>query len=349
MLTPRSRVTTCAYKRVFSMKSKRRILQKVLTSMLILSFSLQLVMPVKAADYILGFVIKKQPIYSIAQEDSTILGYASKGDIVKIYMTNGNFYKIRVGSRFGYIKQSKVLVGKQLKQYVVQHPSIFPKVATVLKDSTALYETQKSKSPKMYFDKGTKIVAESVDNTWTKVSVEGKPFWIKSSNIEVVFNLEPTEYQVSYNEISYSYGDEELQVIADALKADGSVKAQLAAYGLQFVGNPYVWGGTSLTGGADCSGFVQSIYKVFGYTIPRVSYNQAEFGKRVGLDELEPGDLVFYKTERGYRVSKSGIGHVAMYIGNGLIVQAQDSEHGIVVSPVDFIKPAWACRIIKEG
>lgn len=114
---------------------------------------------------------------------------------------------------------------------------------------------------------------------------------------------------------------------------------KIVSYAKKFVGNPYVWGGTSLTNGADCSGFVQAVYKAFGYSLPRCSKDQALKGRPVSLKKLQPGDLIFYK--RG-----SGIGHVTMYAGNGMCVQARGRAYGIVMTRYDYSTPAWARRII---
>ena len=91
-------------------------------------------------------------------------------------------------------------------------------------------------------------------------------------------------------------------------------------FATQFVGNPYVWGGTSLTGGADCSGFTQSVYANFGVSIPRTSYEQQNAGYEVPYSEAQPGDLICYG------------GHVAIYMGNGQIVHASNSRDGIKIS-----------------
>lgn len=103
--------------------------------------------------------------------------------------------------------------------------------------------------------------------------------------------------------------------------------ASIASYALQFVGNPYVSGGTSLTNGADCSGFTQSVFKHFGISIPRTSGAQAGGGKSVSLSEIQAGDIIYYG------------GHVAIYIGNGQIVHASTQKTGIKVSSYLYRTP----------
>ncbi len=111
-------------------------------------------------------------------------------------------------------------------------------------------------------------------------------------------------------------------------------------FALQFVGCPYVWGGTSLTGGADCSGFVQSIYANFGYSLPRVAEAQSGYGMQIPVASAEPGDLIFY-ARNGY------VYHVSMYIGNGQVVQAANKRAGIITSGIAG-DAVWATRVITD-
>ena len=115
----------------------------------------------------------------------------------------------------------------------------------------------------------------------------------------------------------------------------------VVSYALQFRGNPYVYGGTSLTNGADCSGFVQSIYKHFGVSLPRTASAQASAGRYVSWGDLQPGDLVFYSGNGGQSVT-----HVAIYIGNSQIIHASTPSGGIKTSSVNIMTKMTARRVI---
>ena len=107
--------------------------------------------------------------------------------------------------------------------------------------------------------------------------------------------------------------------------APGSLTgSNIASYACQFVGNPYVAGGTSLTNGADCSGFVQSVYKAFGVSVPRTSWAQGNYGREVSYADAQPGDVIYYG------------GHVGIYIGGGQIVHASTQKTGIKYSPATY-------------
>lgn len=150
----------------------------------------------------------------------------------------------------------------------------------------------------------------------------------------VIEDTESTEEE--YTEQSESSEDVEYDEYGNVIDSDNTVSQEeyesqdtpsysgsgssVVDFATQFVGNPYVWGGTSLTGGADCSGFTQSVYANFGVSIPRTSYEQQNAGYEVPYSEAQPGDLICYG------------GHVAIYMGNGQIVHASNSRDGIKIS-----------------
>lgn len=121
-----------------------------------------------------------------------------------------------------------------------------------------------------------------------------------------------------------------------AVKSSGGTATgrAIADYGLKFLGNPYVWGGTSLTNGADCSGFVQSVYAHFGYSLPRSSTEQRSAGREVPYSQAQPGDIICYA------------GHVAIYIGNGKIVHASTRRTGIKIGTATYRTILSVRRII---
>ena len=122
----------------------------------------------------------------------------------------------------------------------------------------------------------------------------------------------------------------------------GEIRRSMVEFAAQFVGNPYVWGGTSLTEGADCSGFVQSIYKQYGYDLPRVSQDQAQFGTKIPVEDALPGDLIFY-------ANNGKVYHVVMYAGDGKTIEAMSSDTGIVQADVSKNNAVWATRVLKDN
>lgn len=131
----------------------------------------------------------------------------------------------------------------------------------------------------------------------------------------------------------YQEAKAEAEVIAqERLEAEAAARLEMRQgivdFALQFVGNPYVYGGTSLTNGADCSGFVMSVFAEFGYELPRVAAAQCSASEKKSVADIEAGDLVFY--------GEGCIDHVALYIGDGKIVHASTAATGIKVSDYDY-------------
>ena len=115
---------------------------------------------------------------------------------------------------------------------------------------------------------------------------------------------------------------------------------EIVDFAVQFEGNPYVYGGTSLTNGADCSGFVMAVFAEFGYELPRVAAAQYDQSVKKDLSDLEPGDLVFY--------GSGSITHVALYIGNEQIIHASTSASGIKILDYDYEQPVGAGTYLSK-
>lgn len=136
-----------------------------------------------------------------------------------------------------------------------------------------------------------------------------------------------------------SVDNSETEEEAQSGPTEEELRAQIVDFALQFEGNPYVYGGTSLTNGADCSGFVMSVFAQFGYSLPRVAADQYYQSVQKSVADLEPGDLVFYG---------SGISHVALYIGDGQIIHASTSASGIKISNYDYETPIGVGTYIES-
>jgi hypothetical protein len=166
-------------------------------------------------------------------------------------------------------------------------------------------------------------VVDIMENGWIKFLLDDEEAYVSGDYVDVEERLEKA---VTLTELLYGQG------VSD-------VRVDLVQYAKQFVGNPYVWGGTSLTNGADCSGFTMSIYKKYGVSLPHHAASQAQLGTKIEFSQLQPGDLVFY--------AKNGsINHVAIYIGNGQVVHASNPKTGIRISSLNYRTPYSARRYL---
>lgn len=156
---------------------------------------------------------------------------------------------------------------------------------------------------------------------------------------EYIFDNEKLNYiaddKFCQNE-QLQYGDiNSDELLSNITINDGKL---IVDYASNFIGNPYVWGGTSLTDGSDCSGFTQSVYENFGININRVAADQASGGVSINLDDIQAGDLLFY-SDNGSEIS-----HVAIYAGNGEIIHSSNSEQGVIISDAYYDTPVYATR-----
>lgn len=168
-------------------------------------------------------------------------------------------------------------------------------------------------------------VVEVMENGWIKFLLDDEEAYVSGEYVDVEERLEKA---VTLTELLYGQGV-------------SNVRVDLVQYAKQFVGNPYVWGGTSLTNGADCSGFTLSIYKKYGVSLPHHAASQAQMGTKVDYSSAQPGDLVFY--------AKNGsINHVAIYIGNGQVIHASSPKTGIKISSWNYRTPACIRRYLSN-
>lgn len=164
--------------------------------------------------------------------------------------------------------------------------------------------------------------AEKEVNRWQEESFPMAEMWVKP-----------------WNNKAYTYTYATTRTLLSSDEARGEV----LQYAKKFLGNPYVWGGTSLTNGCDCSGFAQQIFANFGYTLPRTSRQQAKAGTRIPVQEAKPGDLLFYQRESGF------IYHVMIYLGDGKVIHAGSEATGILISDFNYEKATeFAVRVISE-
>lgn len=259
--------------------------------------------------------------------ESEILGKIPTNGACEILEVLDGWYKVTSGNVSGYVSAEFILTGDEAYNKAIEIQS---EVAVVTCDVLNLRQQPTTDSEIMEqvpTGQELEIVAKRDDN-WVEIKVD-----------DVTAGFACTDFVEFRVVLPVGFTMQELQVKIE--EGITQKRVDVCEYAKQFLGNPYVWGGTSLTNGCDCSGFVKGVYEHFGYYLSRTSAAQAYNGTRVSLSELKPGDLVFY-------ASGSTINHVAMYIGNGQIIQAKSEKYGIVISGFDYRSPYCAVRIIND-
>ncbi len=188
-------------------------------------------------------------------------------------------------------------------------------------------------------DESAESTAESVDSENGEQTVESGTAVSTDTDAEVSSENVDTDVSAEESVDNSEKDNSETEEETQSGPTEEELRAQIVDFALQFEGNPYVYGGTSLTNGADCSGFVMSVFAQFGYSLPRVAADQYYQSVQKSVADLEPGDLVFYG---------SGISHVALYIGDGQIIHASTSASGIKISNYDYETPVGVGTYIES-
>ncbi len=270
------------------------------------------------------------------------VGNISQGGILTVVERGSEWSLVTSGSVKGYIKNEFIAFDGDAATYA---SSNLKKVVMINTASLRVREYANEKSEAITLvNQGNCYGIVEVGAGWTKIQVDDSTSgYVRNDYIKLDYTgaiAQPVNDAPANN--SGSTSTESAPSGGGITTAPSTnIGVDIANYALQFVGNPYVYGGTSLTNGADCSGFVMTIYKNYGYSIPRTADVQGTVGTEVSLSALAPGDLVFYDHGTG------SIKHVAMYIGNGQVVHASSSTTGIIVSNTNYSTPCKAVRIIN--
>ena len=245
-------------------------------------------------------------IRSKASTSSSKVGSYKKGTKVTCYGTSGSWTKVKYSGKTRYVSSQYLSTKKPGSSTSSSSTSTSAYSRYVTASSLNIRSKASTSSSKVgSYKKGSKVSCYGKSGSWTKVKHSGKTRYVSSQYLST---KKPGSSASSSSTSSSS-----------------SKGQQIANYAQQFVGNPYRYGGTSLTKGADCSGFTQSVYKKFGYSIPRTSSSQRSAGKSVSWSQRKAGDLICYS------------GHVAIYIGNNKIVHASNAKDGInITSPANY-------------
>lgn len=258
-----------------------------------------------------------------ASTEADLVGKMPNNAGCEILGVEGEWTKIKSGKVEGYVKSEFLLSGDAA---IAKAAEVQQTIATV--NTTTLYvreEPNTDCSIITAMPEGEELeVLETLDG-WVKINVDSDEGYICADYVEISTQLPKAQ---TMTEVRYGQG------VSD-------VRVSLVQFATQFVGNPYVWGGTSLTNGADCSGFVLSVYANYGVSLPHSSRAQANCGTKISASEAKPGDLFFYG-------SGNSINHVAIYIGNGQVVHASSARTGIKISNAFYRNPVKVVRIIQE-
>ena len=276
-----------------------------------------------------GYVnIRKEPN---KDNDNNIIGKLPKGAVADILESSNGWYKIKSGSITGFVNAEYIKTGEEARNIALSEATLMAIVKEPLLNVRVEPNT-KSKIWTQISNAEKYPVVKQLDG-WVEIELEDdNNTYVSAKHVDVRYALNEA---VKFNPNSANEGSK-------GGGASPSKRAQIVNYALQFLGNPYVWGGTSLTRGCDCSGFTMQVLGKFGHGLPHYSVSQSNMGKKVDSSNMKPGDLIFYANSGGR------INHVSMYIGNGQVINAASRRSGVKISSWNYRRPVTIRNIIGD-
>lgn len=265
-------------------------------------------------------------VRAIPGTDGKLVGKMPKGSACEILeMTEEkDWAHIKSGEVDGYVSAEFLYMGADASMKATE---LVRPVATVTADYLKVRDEASIDSAVLTsVPKGEEMEVVEVLDGWVKVSIDGDDAYVSAEYVTVEEKLDTA---VTMSELLYGQGVSDLRV-------------DIVEYAKQFLGNRYVYGGTSLTKGVDCSGFTMQVYKHFGIKLSHSSRAQANEGRKIKASELQPGDLIFYAD------SKGTINHVTMYIGGGKVIHASSPKTGIKISNYTYRTPVKYVSILRD-
>ena len=272
------------------------------------------------------------------KSDGKIIGKMTSKAAGEVLETLDGWYKIKSGPIIGYISADPqyTATGQEAKDIAMQTATL----RAVINTDVLNVRTEPSTDAKIWTqivkDERYPVVAQL--DGWVEIELD-------SVDEEDGTTMDKAYISTRDNNVEVRYALNEAIKFSPAEVAANkaaSRRSQIVNYALQFVGNPYVWGGTSLTKGADCSGFTMSVMAKFGVSLPHYSGSQAKMGKAVTSGNMRPGDLIFYAGSGGQ------VNHVAIYIGNGQVVHAASRKSGIKISTWNYRSPVAIRNVLGD-
>lgn len=262
-------------------------------------------------------------VRAVAAEDGKLVGKLPKDAACEVLDDDGTWAHIKSGKVEGYVSLEYLLTGIPAKRRAEELATTMARVNT---DGLKVRAEANTDSEVITLvAHGEELEVAAVEGDWVKVYLDDQEVFVSAEYVEVSSELGTA---ITMTELFYGQGVSDIRV-------------DVCQYAKEFLGNPYVWGGTSLTKGADCSGFVLSVFKKYGVSLPHSSVAQANLGTTIKVSEAKPGDLIFYGNGKS-------INHVAIYIGGGQVIHASNPKSGIRISNTSYRSPVKAVRILHD-